>query len=155
MISALFLALGSIVGYSRQTFVPLVAILLFVIGGLLFPKTYEFVPQIRSLSGASVRVYAWGLQLDAFGTTSFRLRRTFAFGAGLHIYLSTIPTGQELHIKIAQPRDLVINTEGFQISDAKYIQCQGKTIDRIRDQKALLVRVLMVGQIPRSSGSVG
>ncbi len=139
MASGLFLALGTITGYARQMYVPLVALSLFVMGGLLFPNTYEFVAPIRRLIGTSVDVYVSGRPLAPFGKTTFLLHRTFAFGAGLHIYLSTIPAGPELHIKIAQPRDLVIHTDGFQISDAKYIQCQEKTMDRARDQKALLV----------------
>ena len=139
---ALILWLAWITGRLDQPFVLLAAVLLFVAGGMMFPNTYEIAQQIRTFIGKDIAIEAWGRDLPGHAGTTFRLHRILAFGAGLHLYLAPSPAGKPIHLKIAQPRDVKIDEAGVEIGAAKYVQWQGRKVQRVAGEKAIVLRVV-------------
>lgn len=121
---ALGIAWGS--GSIAQPLGP-IALVLFLGGVSFFGRVSRLAGQISSLQRRLVRVKVWGKDL---GDGCFELKSVWAFGAGLHLYLRALPDRTVKHLKIAQPRGTVVGATGAEVTAAKYIQCDGKTIQK-------------------------
>lgn len=79
-------------GRVRQPFIPVLAMLLLLVAASLFGKTNRFADRLRPLVGSKLRALVWGAELPATAGASFSLDRVLALGAGLHLYLSPLPS---------------------------------------------------------------
>lgn len=138
--AGLLLGLGIAIGKVRQPFAPVMALLLFCLGGMLIPGTYEVAAQLRPWLGNQVHAKAWGRGLPAHGTVTFRFDRTMAFGAGLHLYLQPQDGSKPLHLKIAQPKEVVLGDHAFEVGVAKYVQWCGNKVKRVPGEKAFVLQ---------------
>ncbi len=138
----LLLGLASVTGKVSHPFAPVMALLLFGAGGMLLPRTYQVADQLRPWLGTSVDAKAWGSGLPGHEGATFRFHRTLALGAGLHLYFLPQDSGKDkpLHLKVAQPRAVVLSEQGMEIGTAKYVQWCGKKIKRAPGEKALVLQ---------------
>jgi xanthosine utilization system XapX-like protein len=146
--AGLMLGLAYASGKVCHPFAPVMALLLFLAGGMLLPRTYEISDQMCPCLRTSVEAKAWGSGLPGFEGAAFRLHRTAAFGAGLHLYFLPEDSDTRLHLKVAQPRAVVQSEHGVEIGTAKYVQWCGKKVKRVQGEKAL---VLLLTATPLSS----
>ena len=135
----LLLGMAYAAGKVSHPFVPVMALLLFLAGGMLLPGTYEVSDQLLPLLGTSVELKAWGRELPGYEGAAFRFHRTLAFGAGLHLYFLPQDSYKPLHLKVAQPRAVVLTDQGVEIGTAKYIQWRGQKVKRAQGEKALVL----------------
>ena len=126
-------------GQARQPFIPVLALLLFLIAASLFGKTNRFADRLRPLVGKRVRVLAWGAEPPGIAGTSFSLDKVLALGAGLHIYLRPLPLGSPIHMKIAQPHGASLDDRHVEIRGAKYVQWAGGKVPKVEEQPALVL----------------
>ena len=136
----LLLGFAYAAGKVSHPFAPVMALLLFLAGGMLLPHTYEVSGQLRPWLCTSVEVKAWGSGLPGCEGAAFRLHRTVAFGAGLQLYFLPQDSDKPLHLKIAQPRAVVLSERGVEIGTAKYVQWCGKKVKRVQGEKALVLQ---------------
>ena len=136
----LLLGLAYAVGKISHPFAPVMALLLFLAGGMLLPRTYEVSDQLLPLLGTSVEAKAWGRGLPGYEDAALRFHRTLAIGAGLHLYFLPPQSDKPLHLKIAQPRAVVLSQQGVEIGTAKYVQWCGKKVKRAQGEKALVLQ---------------
>ena len=115
------------------------AILLVGAGALLLPSTHRLADRVRPLVGQSVRARAWGAALPGHEDATFRLHAVRAIGAGLHLYLLPLPDGKPLHLKVAQPTDVIVDAGGVKVPGAKYVQWAGRKIRKVEGEKALVL----------------
>jgi xanthosine utilization system XapX-like protein len=99
----LLLGLAYAVGKVSHPFAPVMALLLFLAGGMLLPRTYEVSDQLCPWLCTSVEAKVWGSGLPGYEGAAFRLHRTRAFGAGLHLYFLPQDSDKPLHLKMHSP----------------------------------------------------
>lgn len=126
-------------GRAPQPFIPVLALLLFLIAASLFGKTNRFADRLRPLVGKRVRVLAWGAEPPGIVGASFRLDKVLALGAGLHIYLRPLPLGSPIHMKIAQPDGASLDDRRVEIRGAKYVQWAGRKVPKGEGHSALVL----------------
>ncbi len=139
-VSGALLGIAWATGRVTHPFAPALALLLFLVGASLFPKTHVLAQRMRPLVGESVRVQAWSADLPGHPGAAFRLHSVRALGAGLHLFLAPLPEGKPIHLKIAQPRQAAVDESGLEIPEAKYVQWHGKKIPNVSGAKAIVVR---------------
>lgn len=139
ILAGLLLGLGYATGNVRLPFALFIALLLFCVGGMLLPGTYEIANQLRPWLGTYSQVKAWGRGLPDHEGTVFRFDRALALGVGLHLYLQPEDRDKALHLKIAQPKAVVIGDHFVEIGAAKYVQWCGKKMKRAPGEKALVL----------------
>ncbi len=136
----LLLGLVYLTGRGSQPLALVMALLLFGVGGMLLPRTHEVADQLRPWLGTNLEVKAWGSGLPGYDGGAFRFHRTLAVGAGLHFYLLPQGSDKPLHLKVAQPKAVVLSEEGVEIGTAKYVQWCGKKVKRAQGEKALVLQ---------------
>lgn len=91
----------------------------------------RIVSRCRHLEGRAARVLIWGTVPRDCRATELTVKRIWALGAGLHFNLATGQQKSLVHVKVAQPREWTIGPNAVTIADAKYVQVNGTTIERV------------------------
>ena len=83
-----------------------------------------------------VEILIWGESVPG----PCRIQSARALGPGLHLFVNCAGERRPTHIKIAQPKFATIAEESFEIGDAKYVQCAGKTMPRTAEVPAVCIK---------------
>lgn len=131
-------------GLVTNPFVPVAALLLFVIGGSFFGRVPRLSESLQPFVGKNVHMLLWGTDPPGHGGGRFVVDSVTAIGAGLHVYVRPHSQGPRIHIKIAQPQNSVVDLKTVEIGRAKYVQCDGRMLNRNSEAKAFVMEVVDV-----------
>lgn len=124
-------------GRVKNPFLPFLALALFFLGANFLGKVSEFSERMRPLIGKQVRVHVWGSALRNDSNDEFVLHMVRALGAGLHLYLRPLTNGSPKHLKVAQPMGATMSAACVEVTEAKYVQWNGRKLNKAPGEKAL------------------
>ena len=107
------------------------------------------VPWVNS----RVYVEVWGKPLGDSGEEILEINSIAAFGAGLLIHLSAMPSVPRSLLKIAQPRSARFEEGRFEIPEARYVSWAGRKLPPVTETR-MPALVLTQVEVP-SRGSAG
>ena len=145
ILAAIALAAAWNIADFGRPFAPWIALILFAFGANLFGPMSRLAGEMSSLKGKTVRVKVWGAEL---GESGFELKSVSGLGPALHVYLRPLPNGRVTHLKIAQPRGTVAGVTGAEVTTAKYVQRDGRTMKKPElpvDSREPLPKAFMIG----------
>ena len=93
---------------------------------------------LRSFQNQAVIVRLWGTPRSMPGGADLVVGSVSVIGAGLHVFFRA-GSGRSIHLKVAQPRDATVSSEGVVIKLAKYVQWAGTTVARTEGAPAVVV----------------
>lgn len=97
----------------------------------------RLVSSCGHLTGRAGTLRIWGNRPPQIAADNVVLDRVWALGAGLHFSVSTPGEKSRTHIKVAQPARWSVDPNSLTISDAKYVQVSGATVERSPGAPAL------------------
>lgn len=117
----------------------------------LLTGRWPFTRALQQFQGRPVVLRLWGAPPPGAGGAPI-LTAVNALGAGAHAFFS-VEGGASMHLKIAQPRDLHVESGSAVITSAKYVQWNGQKIPRAGGAPAVSIKLLepTTGELPGSA----
>ena len=115
------------------------------VAGLLLATSFRHARSLTgpllALRGQPVDVQVWGTTLPIPSGSTVRITSVAMIGAGLHIYFQVGGAGSASHLKVAQPRSVLVRPRSVVIEAAAYVQWSSQRLPRVTGAPALAITV--------------
>ena len=104
-----------------------------------FSQAGRLTEPLQRFRHRAVAVRVWGASLPVPNGAAMTITSVKSLGAGLHIYLQLGTNDSPAHLKVAQPKGVLLEPGTLVIESASYVQWSGKRLPRAIGSPALVI----------------